>query len=210
MIKVLIADDHPVVRRGIRQILGDTPDLVVSGESGDAEETLSAVKNAQAEVLLLDLSMPGTEGLDLLQQIKREHPALPVLVLTMHTEQQFGVRAMKLGASGYLRKESAPNELVAAVRKVHEGGRYISEPLAERLAAQVGPDGGKLPHERLSDREYQVLTRIAVGRSTREISTELTLSMKTVATYRARIFEKMRIRSNAELAAYAVRHNLTD
>jgi DNA-binding NarL/FixJ family response regulator len=210
MIGVFIADDHPVVRQGIRQIVAATDDITVVDEATTGHEALQRLADIQCDLVLLDLSLPDIDGLDLLKQLKREYPQRPVLVLTMHSEDQFALRALKAGASGYLTKESAPGELVGAVRKVVAGGRYISQRLAESLAAHLGPDAEKPIHERLSDREYQVLRLIAAGRSTRDISTQLSLSSKTVSTYRARLLEKMGMKTSAELMAYAVRHHLAD
>jgi two-component system invasion response regulator UvrY len=209
-IRILVADDHPVVRQGIRQIIAETPDLTVVAEAVDGREVLDSIGSTTCDLVLLDLSMPGTDGIELLKHVKRQRPELRVLILTMHSEDQFAIRALKAGASGYLTKESAPAELVQAVRRVVAGGKYISPWLAERLAAHLGPDSEKPPHEKLSDREYQVLRLIAAGKTTREIAQTLSLSAKTVATYRARVFEKMNMRSAAELAAYAVRHRLAD
>jgi DNA-binding NarL/FixJ family response regulator len=210
MIGVFIADDHPVVRQGIRQIVAATDDITVVDEATTGHEALQRLAGVQCDLVLLDLSLPDIDGLDLLKQLKREHPQRPVLILTMHSEDQFALRALKAGASGYLTKESAPAELVVAVRKVVAGGRYISQRLAESLAAHLGPDAEKPVHERLSDREYQVLRLIAAGRSTRDISTQLSLSSKTVSTYRARLLDKMGMKTSAELMAYAVRHHLAD
>jgi two-component system invasion response regulator UvrY len=210
MIGVFIADDHPVVRQGIRQIVAATDDITVVDEATTGHEALQRLADVECDLVLLDLSLPDIDGLDLLKQLKREHPQRPVLILTMHSEDQFALRALKAGASGYLTKESAPAELVGAVRKVVAGGRYISQRLAESLAAHLGPDAEKPAHERLSDREYQVLRLIAAGRSTRDISTQLSLSSKTVSTYRARLLDKMGMKTSAELMAYAVRHHLAD
>ena len=210
MIGVFIADDHPVVRQGIRQIVAATEDITVVDEATTGHEALQRLADVQCDLVLLDLSLPDIDGLDLLKQLKREHPQRPILLLTMHSEDQFALRALKAGASGYLTKESAPAELVGAVRKVVAGGRYISQRLAESLAAHLGPDSEKPVHERLSDREYQVLRLIAAGRSTRDISTQLSLSSKTVSTYRARLLDKMGMKTSAELMAYAVRHHLAD
>jgi DNA-binding NarL/FixJ family response regulator len=210
MIKVLIADDHPVVRQGLLQILSATDDILVAGEATSGHEVLERAQCAECDVVILDLSMPGIDGLDVLKQLKRERPRLPVLILTMHAEDQFAIRALKAGASGYLTKESAPAQLVGAVRRVFGGGRYISAQLAERLADHLGPENERFGHEKLSDREYHVLRLIAAGRSTREISADLSLSVKTISTYRARIFEKMQMKTPAELAAYVVRNRLTD
>jgi DNA-binding NarL/FixJ family response regulator len=210
MIGVFIADDHPVVRQGIRQIVAATEDITVVDEATTGHEALQRLSDVQCDLVLLDLSLPDIDGLDLLKQLKREYPQRPILILTMHSEDQFALRALKAGASGYLTKESAPAELVVAVRKVVAGGRYISQRLAESLAAHLGPDAEKPVHERLSDREYQVLRLIAAGRSTRDISTQLSLSSKTVSTYRARLLDKMGMKTSAELMAYAVRHHLAD
>jgi two-component system invasion response regulator UvrY len=210
MIGVFIADDHPVVRQGIRQIVASTDDITVVDEATTGHEALERLAANTCDLVLLDLSLPDIDGLDLLKQLKREHPRRPILILTMHSEDQFALRALKAGASGYLTKESAPGELVDAVRKVVAGGRYISQRLAETLAAHLGPDAEKPAHERLSDREYQVLRLIAAGRSTRDISAQLALSMKTISTYRARLLDKMGMKTSAELTAYAVRYHLAD
>jgi len=209
MIHVLIADDHPVVRKGIRQILDATKDIRVVAEATDAEETIIEVATCGCHVVLLDLSMPGGDGLELIRECRRVSPDVPILVVTMHAEDQFAVRSLRAGAAGYLTKETAPSELIAAIRKLVAGGRYISPWLAERLAEDVA-GAGRAPHERLSDREYQVFRMMASGKSTREIAAELSLSVKTIGTYRARIFEKMEMRTNAHLAAYAVRNRLVD
>ncbi len=211
MIKVFIADDHPVVRRGIRQIVADTHDIVVVGEATTGAETLELVGDLiSCDLVLLDLSLPDRDGLDILKQLRREHPGLRVLVLTMHSEDQFAVRALKAGAAGYLTKDGAPAELIGAIRKIVAGGRHVNAQLAERLVVHLGPDAERPAHERLSDREYQVLRMIAAGKTTRQISAELALSIKTVSTYRSRLLDKMDMKSAAELAAYAVRHRLAD
>jgi two-component system, NarL family, invasion response regulator UvrY len=207
---ILIVDDHPVVRHGIRQIFAATDDLVVTGEATTGREALDVLERGACDLVVLDLSLPDADGLDLLKQIRRDWPGVSVLVLTIHSEDQFALRVLKAGASGYLTKESAPAELVGAIRKIRGGGRYISQATAERLASHLGAETDRPMHERLSDREYQVLRLIAAGRTTRDISCELSLSVKTVGTYRARLMEKMRIRSSAELTAYAVRHRLID
>lgn len=210
MIKVLVADDHPIVRQGLQKIVDATAEMRVVAESVDGPATLELAARDGIDVLLLDLNMPGADGLDVLKGVKRIQPQLPVLVLTMYSEDQFAVRALKAGASGYLTKEAVPDELVRAIRTVVGGRRYISPTLGDRLAATlVSGDHGPL-HERLSDREYQVFRRIAAGRPAREISTELGLSVKTVATYRARILEKMEMKTNADLVTYTVRNHLSD
>jgi two-component system invasion response regulator UvrY len=209
-IQVTIADDHPIVRQGVQQILSGTEDISVAAEATDGHQLLAQMSAHPCDIVLLDLSMPGGDGLDVLQALRREWPATPVLVLTMHSEDQFAIRCLRLGARGFLTKDSAPGELVTAIRKIVGGGRYISPAVAERLAAHLGPGPERPPHERLSDREYQVLRLIACGKSTREIAAMLSLSGKTVGTYRTRILEKMDMHSAAELTAYAVRHQLTD
>ncbi len=211
MIRVLIADDHPILRQGVRQILSDTADVTVAAEAGSGPELLAAARATPADVVVMDISMPGATGLDLLRQLKIEKPALPVLVLSVHSEQEYAVRALKAGASGYLTKGSAPNELVAAIRRVAGGGRYLTETLAERLADEVqAPAKGKLPHEMLSDREHEVFLLIARGKTPREIAQKMSLSPKTVSTYRARILEKMSLKNNAELMHYAFENGLVD
>lgn len=210
MIRILIADDHPVVRQGIRQIVGATQDIVVAEDVTDGRKVLDAAHAVSPDLVLLDLSMPGLDGLDVLKLLRKERPKTPVLVLTMHSEDQFAVRALKAGASGYLTKDSAPDELVDAIRRVVGGGRYVSSWLAEKLVDHLGPDSERPRHERLSDREYQILRLIAAGKSTRDISALLALSVKTVGTYRSRIFEKMGFRTTAEVATYVIRNRLAE
>jgi DNA-binding NarL/FixJ family response regulator len=210
MIRILIADDHPVVRQGIRQIVSQAGDMIIADEAANGRELLELARTVDHDLVLLDLSMPGTSGLDLLKQLKRERPKTPVVILTMYSENQFAIRALKAGAAGYLMKDGAPTELIGAVRKVVAGGRYLAPSVAERLAGYLAVDSDKPQHETLSDREYQVLRMIAAGKSTREISAELSLSIKTISTYRSRIYEKMQLKSPAALAAYVVRHGLSD
>jgi len=210
VIRIVIADDHPVVRQGIRQIVGAAGDMQIADEATDGRELLQRARSTPHDLVLLDLSMPATDGLDVLKQLKRERPKVPVVILTMSPEEQCAIRALKAGAAGYLTKEGAPIELVAAIRKAVAGGRYLSAGVAEKLADHlVGNVEGSL-HDGLSDREYQVMRLIAAGKPTRHIAEELALSVKTISTYRARIFEKMRMRSPAELAAYVVRNQLSD
>jgi two-component system, NarL family, invasion response regulator UvrY len=210
MIGAFIADDHPVVRQGLRQILAATEDIVVAGEARSGSELLEHLPQTSCDVVLLDLTMPGIDGMDILKILHRDFPQIPVLVLTMHSEDQFAVRTLRAGASGYLTKDSAPAELVGAIRRIVAGGRYISTWVAEKLAAHFGPDAEKPVHERLSDREYQVLRLVASGRSTRAIASTLSLSAKTVGTYRSRILEKMGMHTASELTAYAIRNRLVD
>lgn len=210
MINILIADDHAIVRKGLKQILAETQDMVVAGEASNGFEVMEKVKNNHYDVLLLDISMPGKSGLDILKELKTESPKLPVLVLSMYPEEQYAVRVLRAGASGYLTKESAPDELVVALRKVAQGKKYVSPSLAEKLAVDLEVDASKPVHEMLSDREYQVLCMIASGKTVGEIAEKLLLSAKTISTYRARILEKMNMKNNAELTHYAIQSKLVD
>jgi DNA-binding NarL/FixJ family response regulator len=210
MIRVIIVDDHEIVRKGLIQIMTDVTDIEISGEAGDANEALSQIRAGCCDVAVIDLTMPGKSGLDLLQELRREYPRLPVLVLSMHSEDEYAVRVIKAGASGFLTKRSAPRELIGAVRKVYQGGRYISTPVAEALASSIQTGGDGAPHEKLSDREFQVMRMIAAGRSLREIADELSLSEKTIGTYRTRILEKMGMKKNVELVRYVLLNNLSE
>ena len=210
MIKILIADDHVIVREGLKQIVAETSDMVVSDEAGSGHEVLNKVLKNDYDVLVLDITMPGRGGLDVLKQIKSQKPELPVLVLSVHPEEQYAVRTLKAGASGYLTKESAPDELIAAIRKVSVGKKYVSPSLAEKLVFELEIDTEKPLHEALSDREYQVMCMIASGKTVKEIAEELFLSVKTISTYRSRILEKMKMKNNAELTYYAIKHGLVE
>ncbi|MGF6812973.1 DNA-binding NarL/FixJ family response regulator [Paraburkholderia sp. Clong3] len=210
MIRVLIADDHALVRDGLRHILQNTNGFEVAAEASDSVSTIALVRSHPADVLVLDLSMPGRNGVELIKQIKDEMPALRILVLTMHAEQQYAVRAFKAGASGYLTKESASAELVSAVSKVASGGVYVSLAMAERFAQSLNEPADTLPHQRLSDREFDVFRRIAAGQTLTEIATELCVSSKTVSTYKTRILEKMQMPHEAALVRYALRHKLLE
>ena len=209
MIKVLIADDHAVVREGVRQILSDTADITVVAEAHDGQEAIDKVRNeAAVDIVVLDITMPGKSGIEALTEIKRDRPNLPVLILSVHSEEQYGPRILKAGASGYLPKDSLPDQLVQAIRKAVIGGKYISPLLAEKLASELGSDAAKPLHETLSDREYQVLCMIGRGKTIKEIAEVLSLSDKTISTYRARILEKMNMKNNGELTHYAIRQGL--
>jgi two-component system, NarL family, invasion response regulator UvrY len=210
MIRILIADDHAIVRKGLRQILAETPDIIVAGEAHNGQEVLSKVRTGNWDVVVLDITMPGTSGLEILKEMKNEHPKLPVLVLSIHSEDQYAVRVLKAGASGYLTKESAPDELVKAIRKVFSGGKYVSAYAAEMLAFDLDRNSEKPPHEFLSDREYQVLCLLCLGKTVKEIAKEKSLSIKTISTYRSRILEKTKMKTNAELIHYGIRNRLVD
>ncbi len=208
MIRILVADDHTVVREGVRQILSGQDDMIVEDEAENGQETLEKVMNGSFDVVLLDISMPGRSGLEILEDIINLNPRLPVLILSMHPEEQYAVRALRAGASGYLTKASASDELIGAIRKVSRGGKYVTASLAEKLARELDNRTDKQRHEKLSNREYQVMLMLASGKSVSEIGDELCLSVKTVSTYRSRIMEKMGLKKNAELTFYAMKHNL--
>ena len=210
MIKVLVADDHAVVRRGLRQILAETPDVLVGAEAATAEEVRRLVREERFSAVVLDINLPGGSGLELLGEIRRERPELPVLILTVYSEDQYAIRAIKGGAAGFLTKESAPDKLVEAVRKVAGGGRYVSAELAETLASVLAGEKGGAVHERLSDREFEILKILASGKTVSEAALALSLSVKTVSTHRTRILKKMEMRTNAELMHYAIRHGLVE
>ncbi len=208
--RVLIADDHAVFRRGLKETLAEAFSRVTFGEAKTAQETLEQVRRQDWDVVILDISMPGKSGLDILDDLKRLRPKLPILLLSMHPEQQFARRALKAGAAGYLTKDSVPDELKVAVKKIAAGGRYVSATLAEKLAVDLR-EGTETPlHELLSDREFQVMRMIASGKTVKEIAENLSLSVKTVSTYRARILEKTGMKSNAELIRYALQSQLVD
>ena len=208
--KILITDDHAVLRRGLKQILEDGFGRIQFGEAANASEAVAHVAREHWDLVMLDITMPGRSGLDALKEIKAVKPNMRVLVLSVHSEDQFAVRVLKAGASGFLNKDSAPEELVKAVRKVLGGGRYVSTSLAEKLAMKLDKPGDQLPHQTLSDREFQVLRMIGSGKTVSEIATELSLSVKTVSTYRARILEKMNLNTNAELTRYSFEHKLVE
>jgi two-component system invasion response regulator UvrY len=208
MIRVLIADDHTLVRKGLKQILLETKDIGEVDEAKDGKETVNIVGRKKYDLVLLDISLPGRSGIEVLKQIKCLKPKLPVLILSMHPEEQYAVRSLRAGAAGYLTKESAPDELIDAIRKVAKGGKYITSSLAEKLAGEIGLDTERPLHETLSDREYQVMCLIASGKTVKEVAQDLNLSVKTISTHRARILRKMHMDNNAQLTHYAIKHNL--
>ena len=210
MIRILIADDHRIVREGLKQILAETPDMIVVDEASNGQEVLGKVWENDYDVVLLDISMPGRSGLDNLKQLKNEQPKLAVLVLSMYSEEQYAIRALRAGASGYMTKESAPDDLIEAIRKVSTGRKYISPTVAEKLAVSLEANDERPAHENLSDREYQVMCMIASGKTIKTIADELSLSVKTVSTYRTRILEKMRMKNNAELTHYSIQNRLVE
>jgi len=208
MIRVLIADDHTVVRKGLRLILSSTRDIVVGGEAANGADAISMIDRHPYDVILLDISMPGRNGLDTLKQIRLNNPKLPVLILSMHSEEDYAVRCLMAGASGYLKKNSSPEELIAAIRRVAGGGRYIPPALADKLPFTWGSRVDKQPHGKLSDREFQIMCLLAAGKGTNEIAEELSLSSQTISTYKARILEKMNMPSMAHVIRYAVENGL--
>ncbi|HEV2608666.1 MAG TPA: response regulator transcription factor [Noviherbaspirillum sp.] len=208
-IKILIADDHAIVREGLKQILADTRDIVVTGHAENGAEAVKLARKG-ADVLLLDISMPDRSGIEVLKQVKKETPKLAVLMLSMHREDQYAIRSLKAGASGYLNKQSAPDQLVDAIRQVAAGRKYISAALAQELANQIGEDREVPAHETLSDREYQTLVMIASGKAVSDIAEELSLSVKTISMYRSRLLQKMKLRHNAELTHYAIKNHLVE
>jgi two-component system, NarL family, invasion response regulator UvrY len=210
VINVLIADDHEVVRQGVKQILSDDFDEALFGEAVNATELLEQVWKQKWDLVLVDISMPGRNGLEALMELKKEHPEVPVLVLSMFSEREYASRALRAGAAGYLNKQSLGHELVKAVKKVLDGGRYITPTLAELLAADLGRKETELPHEKLSDREYEVMKLIADGKSVKEIASELFLGEKTVFTYRTRLLEKLGLKNDVQVARYALQYRVVD
>jgi len=209
-IKIIIADDHAIVREGLKQILADTKDIVVAGHADNGSDAIKLVRSSDCDVLLLDISMPDRSGIEVLKQIKKECPKLAVLMLSMHREDQYAIRSLKAGAAGYLNKQSAPDQLVEAIRQVAGGRKYISSALAQELANQLGDDRNVPPHETLSDREYQTLIMIASGKTVGDIASDLSLSVKTISMYRSRLLQKMKLRHNAELTHYAIKNHLVE
>jgi two-component system invasion response regulator UvrY len=208
VIRILMADDHPIVRQGLKQIISDSHDMVVATEAADGQEVLNQVWKNEFDVVLLDISMPGRNGLDILKQLKSQKPRLAVLLLSVHPEEQYALRALKAGAAGYVTKDRAPEELISAIRAVASGKKYISPSLAQVLAATPGITAAGPPHQLLSDREYSVLCLIAVGRTKIGIAEELSLSPKTISTYRSRLLKKMGLKTDAEIVRYAIENRL--
>ena len=210
MINILLADDHALVREGLKQLIEKTGDLVVAGEAANGDDVLRLIRQRAWDMLLLDMSMPGKSGIELIKHVKREKPGLPILVLRMHDEGQYAVRALKSGASGYMHKDSAPEQLVHAIRKIAGGGVFVSAALAESMALQLMHGTGAAPHSLLSDREFQVFRMIALGKTITEIAAQLSLSVKTISTHKTRILEKMHMHNQTELIRYAIQHKLLD
>jgi DNA-binding NarL/FixJ family response regulator len=208
MIRVLMGDDHAVVRKGLRQIIEEAGGMQVVAEAVDGDDVLAQLQRIACEVIVLDLSMPGRSGLDIIQEIRALLPELPILVLSVHPEEQYAVRLLKSGIAGYINKETAPDALVGAIRKVAAGGKYVSEALAEKLALGLATPDAQQAHERLSDREYRVLCMLGSGRSVSQIAEELIISVKTVSTYRTRLLEKLNMHTTAELIRYAIENDL--
>jgi DNA-binding NarL/FixJ family response regulator len=210
MIRIIIADDHAIVRKGLKQILEDTMEMIVEDEAGNGQELIEKLRKNTFDVVILDITMPGKSGLDTLKDIKAEFPKLPVLVLSVHREEQYAVRTLKSGAAGYINKKSAPDELIEAIRIVSQGRKYISHSVVDSLVTSLEPNSEKPLHETLSDREYQVMCMIASGKSVSTISKELNLSVKTISTFRSHILRKMNMKDNAEITHYAIKNQLVD
>ncbi len=209
-IRVFIADDHAIVREGLKQILAESPDIIVAGEAENGLDAIKLFRKSKCHVMLLDISMPDRSGIDVLKQVKKENPEIAVLMLSMHREDQYAIRSLKAGASGYLTKQSAPKELVTAIRQVATGQKYVSAALAQELAIAIGDDHETALHDTLSDREYQTLTMIASGKTVSAIAEELSLSVKTISEYRARLLVKMKLKNSAELTHYAIKNQLIE
>lgn len=210
MIRVLLADDHKIVRAGLKELLSETGDIAVAGEANDGTEALARIREGEYDVAVLDMSMPGRSGIDLIRQVKQEKPRLPILVLSMHSEEQYAVRALKAGASGYLTKESAADQLVTAIRRIAAGGAFVTPETAQRLALDLNGAAATAPHTLLSDREFQVFRFIAGGKTVSDIAKQLSLSVKTISTHKTRIMRKMGLANQTELIRYAIEHRLLD
>jgi two-component system invasion response regulator UvrY len=208
LIRLLMCDDHAIVREGLKQVFADVSDFAVAGEAADGPEALQQIRRGGIDVVLLDIALPGRDGLDVLKQVHQEFPKLPVLIVSTYPEKQYALRCLRLGAAGYLNKGADPAELIAAIRKVAQGSLFVSPSVAESLAAAMRRDADELPHEQLSPREYQVFTLIAAGKTLTEIAEQLSLGISTVSTYRARVMEKIGTHNDVETALYAVRHHL--
>lgn len=210
MIRILIADDHAILRHGLKQIISENDDMAVTGEAENGAQAMLLVRQNTFDVVVLDVTLPDRNGIDVLKMVKKETPKTAVLMLSMHPEEHYALRALRAGASGYLTKQSAPAQLVNAIRQVASGRHYVSGAVAEELASALAGDGTRAPHESLSDREFQTLRLIASGRTLTQIATDLSLSVKTVSVYRGRLLEKMRLKNNAELTHYALKNGLVD
>ncbi|MEE9190374.1 MAG: response regulator transcription factor [Candidatus Neomarinimicrobiota bacterium] len=210
MINVILADDHPIFRKGLSEILQEAGDIQISGEAANAREIFTMLDTVDCNILILDIKMPGQSGLDILKQLNKTHPNLKILVLSMHPEEQYAIRVLRAGASGYLNKETVPEDIVRAVRRINSGRKFITESIADQLARSLGKDFKKRRFETLSDREYELMCMIATGKTLTTIANDLSLSIKTVSTYRTRLLQKMKMKSNAELTHYAISNNLVD
>jgi len=208
MIRIFIVDDHEIIREGLKKILRDEPDIIVVGEAQDGDEAIRKIKNSNCDIAILDMNMPGKNGIELITEVKSTRPTIHILVLSIHPEDKFALRNLKAGASGYLCKDTALDELVIALRKIHTKGRYISANLAEQLAFDIIPETNEKAHETLSGREHEIMVKLASGSKVKDIATELELSISTVFTYRSRIFEKLNVKSNVELTHYAISNKL--
>jgi DNA-binding NarL/FixJ family response regulator len=210
MIEILIADDHPIIREGLKQILKISPDIVIKGEASNGDEVLKLLRNNKYDLILLDLSLPKKNGIEVLKEIRKKLPKLPILILSIHSDEHFIIEALRSGASGYITKDSIPEELILAIKNVYNGQTYINQKVAEKLINKIKFNKGQLPHNILSPREYQVMIKIGQGKSLKEISEELSLSVKTISTYRKRILEKMDLKTNAQIIKYVIENNLLD
>jgi DNA-binding NarL/FixJ family response regulator len=210
MIEILIADDHPIIREGLKQILKISPDIVIKGEASNGDEVLKLLRNNKYDLILLDLSLPKKNGIEVLKEIRKKLPKLPILILSIHSDEHFIIEALRSGASGYITKDSIPEELILAIKNVYNGQTYINQKVAEKLINKIKFNKGQLPHNILSPREYQVMIKIGQGKSLKEISEELSLSVKTISTYRTRILEKMDLKNNAQIIKYVIENNLLD
>lgn len=210
MINIIIADDHAIVREGLKQIVGEEPGITVVGEAEDASALFELLKTKDTNIIILDINMPGKSGLEALKDLRKEYPKIPVLILSMYSEEQYGLRALKAGAAGFLKKVSAPEELVKAIRKIVGGGKYISPEMAEKLADNFEENRKMLPHELLSNRELQIMCEIGIGKTADEIADDLSISIHTVYSYRNRILEKMNLKSNVELTQYVIKNKLIE